>query len=205
MKPALQHRTRAQSLTELALIMPLLALLLIGLIEVGFLLQAHVQVASAAREAARAAAQYSSLRYAPFVEDTGSNATIPTCVGTVDGWTLQQTIEQAIVRYPLDNNGCPTTTGTIVSSALGRLSPTRAAAGTTAPPCPTGNATGWVVGVVTSPAYTPTANGGTANPTPGAQGTLTLCYPYRLLLATDLFRWGSPLWINKSVVFTYQQ
>jgi Flp pilus assembly protein TadG len=197
MKPVLMRRIQAQSLTELALIMPLLMLLLIGLIEVGFLLQAHVQVSSAAREAARAASLYAATRYAG-VDANGNNVT--SCDGTADGWSLQQTIDQAIVRRALANNGCPTTNGTITYSALGRLSPAQAAAGTVAPPCPTGSATGWVAGV--SDTFTPN---GEAMPPPGSEATVTLCYPYRLLLATDLFRWGSPIWINKSVVFTYQQ
>lgn len=197
MKPLFLRRAVAQSLTELAMLMPLLALLLIGLIEVGFLLHAHVQVSTAAREGARAASLYASTRYSPV----SSSNNPPSCASGVEGWSLQQTVEQAIVRRALANNGCPTTSGTIAYSALGRLSPAQAAAGTTAPPCPTGNATGWVAGLVNAEALT--ADG---MPEPGSEGTLTLCYPYRLLIAADMFNYyGDPIWISKSVVFRYQQ
>lgn len=195
MKPVLRRRESAQSLTELALMMPLLMFLFVGLIEVAFLLQAHVQVSSAAREAARAASQYAATRYSAF-----GGGTVRSCEGGVDGWSLQQSIDQAIVRRALTGQGCPDTSGTVLYSALGRLSTDQASAGTTAPPCPSGEASGWVAGVDDS--FTPS---GDANPIPGSQGTVTLCYPYRMILATDLFRWGSPIWINKSVVFTYQQ
>lgn len=203
MKPILPRRASAQSLTELALIMPLLLLLLVGLIEVGFLLQAHVQVSSAAREAARAASLYAATRYAS-VDANGNNVT--KCDGSAAGWSLQQTIDQAIVRRALSNSGCPNSAGTVTYSALGRLNPARAATGTVAPPCPVGTATGWVAGVSSSTPFNPSDDNGEANPTPGSQATLTLCYPYRLLLAADLFKYfGDPIWINKSVVFTYQQ
>jgi Flp pilus assembly protein TadG len=178
--------------------MPFLALLLIALIEVGFLLHAHVQVASATREAARAASLYASTRYASF--DGASNP--PSCAAGIGGWSLQQTIEQAVVRRASANNDCPSSSGTIEYSALGRLNTDQAAAGTLAPPCPSGSATGWVAGV--NPAFTPADD--EVMPTPGSQATLTLCYPYRLLIAADLFNYyGDPIWINKSVVFRYQQ
>lgn len=196
MKRPTPRRARAQSLTELAMMLPLIALLLIGLIEVAFLLHAHVQVSTAAREAARAASLYASTRYAAV----GGANNLPSC-GTVDGWSIQQTIDQAIVRRAVANNGCPTTGGTIEYSALGRLNPAKAAAGTTAPPCPTGSASGWVAGVENAEALT-----GDDMPVPGSQGTVTLCYPYRLLIAADMFNYyGDPIWISKSVVFRYQQ
>jgi TadE-like protein len=196
-KLTLPPRARAQALTELALLLPLLSLLLIALVEVGLLLRAHVQISSAAREAARAASLYAATRYASF-----GSGTTQSCDTGVEGWSLQQTIDQAIVRRALTNKGCPDTSGTIVYSALGRLSPDRAAAGTTAPPCPTGTATGWVAGV--SPAFAPADD--EAMPEPGDPATLTLCYPYRLVIAADLFNYyGDPIWISKSVVFHYQQ
>lgn len=50
-------RTRGQALVELALIAPVLLILLVGGAQVGALLYAQVQVDTAAREAARTAAQ----------------------------------------------------------------------------------------------------------------------------------------------------
>jgi hypothetical protein len=197
-RPTLR-RAPAQSLTELALLMPLLALLLLGLVELGFLLHAHVQVTFAAREAARAASLYSSTRYTAFADNQLNNP--PQCSPGIDGWSLQNTIEQAIVRRAL-SSGCPSPTGAIQYSALGLLDPAQAASGATAPPCPTGSATGWVAGV--DPAFAPSTSD--AMPTRGSQATLTLCYPYRLIIAAQLFNYyGDPIWISKSVVFQYQQ
>ncbi len=51
----MQRRTRqGQSLVEFSLFVPILALLLSGIAAFGFLLYAHVQVANATREGARA-------------------------------------------------------------------------------------------------------------------------------------------------------
>jgi Flp pilus assembly protein TadG len=46
-------RTQGQSLVEIALVLPVLLILFLGIAEVGFLLYAHVQVANATREGAR--------------------------------------------------------------------------------------------------------------------------------------------------------
>lgn len=197
-------RRRGQSLTELALLLPFIALLLVGLIELGFVLHAHVQVSSAAREAARAASLYRSTRYSNlYLEDNKVNTNnISECVSGIAGWSLQQTIEQAVVRYGVDGDGCPTTTGTIVYSALGRLDPTRSTATTPSLfACPTGDANGWSVGVIPSSSYS-----GTDWPAePGEEATVTLCYPYRLIMLFDLLPFlGEPVWIEKSVSFQYQ-
>lgn len=45
---------RGQSLVEVALVLPILVILLVGIIEVGFFLFTHVQVANAVRSGARA-------------------------------------------------------------------------------------------------------------------------------------------------------
>ncbi|HMQ30632.1 MAG TPA: TadE/TadG family type IV pilus assembly protein [Chloroflexaceae bacterium] len=190
-------RRPAQALTELALVLPLLAMLLVGLIELGFLLHAHVQVSSAAREAARAASLYRSTRYA-----TLKNLSNPTGCGTTNGWSLQQTVEQAVVYRALQNNGCPDPAGAVTYSALGRLDPARSTAAAPTPfACPTGAGTGWLVGV--TPAFVPAD--AEDNPTAGVPATVTLCYPYRLIVLADMLRLGDPIWISKSVNFEYQQ
>lgn len=208
-------RRPAQSLVELALLMPLLAMLLIGLIEIGFLLQAHVQVASAAREAARDASLYRANRFAFFTDSqlgNGSLNQLPKCESNIPGWSLQQMIEQAIVRrVPIASGGsagCPNTSGTVLYSALGRLDATRAPTTTPLPTsaagCPTGDLAGWVAGIhSSSPAFTQSS----ATPTPeaGSRATLTLCYPYRTMFVGGLLNFPAPIWIGKSVVFEYQQ
>jgi hypothetical protein len=204
MKWHVRQRAGAQALTELAMLMPLIALLLIGLLELGFLLHAHVQVTAAAREGARAASLYRSTRYAAFSDQQLNNLNNPpSCASGIDGWSLQQTIEQAIVRRALDGNSCPVATGAVEYSALGRLTPDQAPAGSApAPPCPTADLSGWLVGV--APPFSPGSS--EEMPQAGAEVTLTLCYPHRLVVAADLLRYyGEPIWISKSVVFQYQQ
>src|SRR5215208_6809247 len=116
---ALGHRLSAkrasgQSLVETALILPMLALLLIGAVEFSFLLYAQVQVANAAREAARAGSLYRSTRYT--YADTNK-----TC--DVKGWSLQNVVDQAVVsRLPL-NAGCRDSSAPVTSTSLGRLDP----------------------------------------------------------------------------------
>jgi hypothetical protein len=203
MNTSLRRRAGAQALTELALLMPLIALLLVGLVELGFLLHAHVQVTAAAREGARAASLYRSTRYAAFSDQQLNNLNNPpSCASGIYGWSLQQTIEQAIVRRALGSDGCPLAGGAVEYSALGRLAPEQAPATTPPPPCPTGDSSGWLAGI--DPAFAPAAR--EEMPLAGAVATLTLCYPYRMVIAADLLRYyGEPIWISKSVVFQYQQ
>lgn len=54
----LRRGQRGQSLVELAISMPLLATLTMGVIDLSFVLYAHVQVAAASHEAARAGALF---------------------------------------------------------------------------------------------------------------------------------------------------
>jgi hypothetical protein len=166
--------------------MPLLALLLVALIEFGLLIYAHVQVANAAREGARAASLYRNRRYASI--DNYSNP--PDCASGIDGWSLDQTVQQAIVARELESNGCPKTSGAILSTSLGRLDPQ-----------PTSPA--WTV-TVSDPAFLPQS--GTDMPAAGRRGTVTLRYPYRLpILAPIVPALRDPVWIGKSVEFEYQQ
>src|SRR5689334_977092 len=51
-----RQRTRAQSMVEFALVLPLLLLLVVGIIELGYALFVYVEVQNAGREGARAAA-----------------------------------------------------------------------------------------------------------------------------------------------------
>lgn len=219
-RPILRRRASAQSLTELAFMMPLLGLLFVGLIEFGFLLHAHVQVASAAREAARDASRYNSLRFSYFLDSAfvnGNNVKVPDCPrtptsstsDTVPGWPLQAVVENAIVRRAGNTTtGCPNPAGAIQYSALGRLNPAQAPSTTTFTPprCPTGNASGWVISLHNfSPAFTQTSSPSSYAPPAGGEATVTLCYPHRLVLLSGMLNLGDPVWISKSVVFQFHQ
>jgi Flp pilus assembly protein TadG len=180
-----------QSLVETALILPLLTLLLIGLVEFGMLLYAHVQVANAAREAARAASLYNSTRYGPWAD----GSTINTCEGSIDGWSLNLAVQQAIVNRGISTSGsskgCPNTSGTIIYTSLGRLDSTA-----------TFNAT---VTPAQSTYYNATTNP-KSSPTPGTAGTVTLVYSYQLPIVSNLIPYlSNPISIRKSVQYEYQQ
>jgi len=181
------RRTSGQSMVELALLLPILTLLLLGVIEFGLILYAHVQVANAAREAGRAASLYRSTRYAY----TSNYTNPPDCDSGVDGWSLDNTVRQAVVARALNNQGCPLSNGAITSTSLGALDPQ---------PSP---AT-WTLTITDSTGFLPQS--GTTNPVPGTHATLTLSYPYRLLILSNLLPWlTDPIWISKAVEFEYQQ
>src|SRR5690242_15696997 len=126
----LRHHLRhtslnGQSLIEIALLLPVVALLLIGVLEFGLILYAHVQVANAAREAARAASLYRSMRYAT-IDPSKSDTT--NCDGSILGWSLDQVVKQAIVYRELTTSGgsagCPKMTSTtVIYTSLGWLDP----------------------------------------------------------------------------------
>jgi len=188
-------RAGGQSLGEMALVIPILVMLLTGVFEFGLLLYAHVQVSNAAREAGRAASLYRSTRY---ITIDGNNT--PSCDGSIDGWSLNQTVRQAIIYRALDNNGCPTTAGAIQSTSLGWLS--------TTPPAPdTIQVT--VVNVEDTsfwPTGASTQVNGNIMPRPGTQATITLRYPYQLQVISNFVTvLSNPIWIEKSVRVEFQQ
>ena len=182
----IRHRVSAQALTELALVLPLLALIFVGVIELGFLLYTHVQVSTAAREGARAASLYRSTRYSSIDDSKIGNP--PSCASGFDGLSVQQTIEKAILNRGSDKDGCPNTSGTIISTALGRLDT-----------APTPN---WTVKL--TPAFAPATS--SDMPVAGSRATVELRYPYRLLLLSGLLpMFQDPVWVVKAVEFEYQQ
>lgn len=178
----IRRRDNAQAVVEMALLLPLLAVLLTGVFEFGMVLYAHVQVSNAAREAARAASLYRSTRFA--TTDPSKSATL-TCDGSILGWSLNQTIKQAIVYRPLDSQGCPKSVTTYNYTSLGRLDPN---------PTPSD----WQV------TLSPAQSGG-AMPSAGTVATITLRYPYRLIVISNFISMLSdPVWIQKSVQIEYQ-
>ena len=112
---------RAQSLVEFALALPLIAVLLLGLVEFGFLLYGHIQVANATREGARAASLYQSarLQYSP------SNC-----------WTMRAWVENALVERNRTSTGCPSGTFNPAIHAFGTLNPSQCSADPTGTPGP---------------------------------------------------------------------
>lgn len=184
-------KRRGQSMAELALLLPVLAMGLLSLVDFGLVLYAHIQVANAAREAARAASLYRQTRYLYNIRDSGGKLVVKSCSGngssTIDGWTLDQTIAEAVVTHERDNDGCPKSTGTIIATSLGRLDPKPATADM------------WTVSV------TPPQNGSDM-PTAGITATVTLNYKYRLLILSNFIpALTDPVTISKSVVFEYQK
>ncbi|MDP9316032.1 MAG: pilus assembly protein [Chloroflexota bacterium] len=128
---------RGQSLVEFALAVPVIAVMLIGLTEFGFVLYAHVQVANAVREGARAGSLYlgSRFHYTSCVEDLATSGTdCPTGYGQGDGtecWSLRDWVENALVERERAANGCdidpPVFNYTKAADgvhAFGRLDPT---------------------------------------------------------------------------------
>ncbi len=131
---------RGQSLVEFALAVPIIAVMLIGLTEFGFVLYAHVQVANAVREGARAGSLYlgSRFHYTSCVEDPATSG--PDCpVGYGQGdstnkecWTLRDWIENALVernRNTVTGIGCDAAGFNYTKAAdgvhaFGRLDPT---------------------------------------------------------------------------------
>jgi len=173
------YHPRGQSLAELALTLPVLVVILLSMFDFGMLLYAHIQVANAAREGARAVSLYRSVRYQNTI-----NLTNPAqCTSGIDGWSTNDIAQQAIVMRALNNQGCRDATGAISASALGWLDP--------AP-----NTYPWTVTII------PTQTN--AGPNPGDRATLTLAYSYRLIIISSLVpALRDPIVISKSVNFEY--
>lgn len=126
-----RRNVQGQSLVEVALTMPLLILLFGGLVSFGFFLYAHVQVANATREAARAGSLYLSGRF----HYTVNNSNNPTC------WSLRQWTENALVERVRGTSGpqlgCPVSSGAVNTSvhSFGLLSPTECTNSSTGSDC----------------------------------------------------------------------
>ncbi|GIV96012.1 MAG: hypothetical protein KatS3mg057_0669 [Herpetosiphonaceae bacterium] len=184
---------RGQALVELALFFTFLMVLLVGLFEFSFLLYAHVQVSNAAREGARAGSLYRSTRYATFSDIQGSGP--PACDGTYAGWSLQQTVEEAIVTHPLitsgSSAGCPDTGSAPTSTSLGLLDPA---------PSPM-----WTVSITpTQATYCDSATNPSCMPRPGTRAAVTLDYPYHPPIISNILPFiTDPIWIRKSVEYEY--
>lgn len=133
---------RGQSLVEFASVLPLLVLALAGLVAMGWVLYAHVQVANATREAARAGSLYLSNRFhytscfatpsapCPSGYGTGSQA-----AGGAACWTLTQWVENALVELQRTSGGCPAGGANTAVHAFGLLAPSRCPSATEGTNC----------------------------------------------------------------------
>jgi hypothetical protein len=190
-----EKRAGGQSLVEVTLILPMLALLLMGTVEFASLLYAQVQVANAAREAARAGSLYRSTRYTY----AGTNKS---CSG-YPGWSLQDVVEQAVVTRPLDANGCRNTGATPTYTSLGWLDP--------APASP--DVIQVTISDVEANTSTPTTvfwttsqQSSSVMPDAGKRATVEVVYPYRLIVVSNLLPYlTNPISIRKSVRFEFSQ
>jgi hypothetical protein len=108
-------RERGQSLAELALVLPLLLMILIGMVEVGWAMRAHLTVTTASREGARFASRrvfdYEEIQEVVYVAMLALNPVF-------DGPDANATI--IITKVPIDadgnwsiDGGAPYVTGTL--------------------------------------------------------------------------------------------
>jgi Flp pilus assembly protein TadG len=96
-----RHHDRASALIELALVMPLLCLLLLGIFDLGRIYTEQVAVVAAAREGARAATYLTSdaaVRDVVVAEINGTVAITPTSDVTITRDSIAQTI-RVTVQY----------------------------------------------------------------------------------------------------------
>jgi hypothetical protein len=98
------HRERGQSLVEMALLTPLLLLMLLGVLEVGWALRGYLVLANANREATRFAARG---RYLDF------NQTAPEAIGYPV--VVSHTLDSLVNTLPVDLNPTSTNGGIIIS------------------------------------------------------------------------------------------
>jgi hypothetical protein len=175
---------RGQSLVEFALALPLLVLLLYGLAEFGFLLYAHVQVANATREGARAGSLYLGSRFHYTAANGGS-----------DCWSLEDWVENALVQHNRNQNGCPQASYNVAIHSFGLLSPTR---------CQNVNATGcWLleplqidgVAVTDTPAWIGSHAGDPLE--------VQVIYRYNMPLLGGVFQ-VNPVLVSKTVIMRVQ-
>ena len=189
------RRTGGQAIVEFALILPLLAMLLVGLADFGFLFYAHVQVSNATREAARAGSLYLGGRFhytsclatsCPAGYGAGSNDP-DTC------WPLIAWVENALVERNRANNGCVASgVDTAVPHAFGLLNPTQ---------CPSATSMNcWLLQPLTS-------NGVaiTGLPVAGNDIRVQVLYRYNMPIIGDLAGLvANPVSITKTVIMRVQ-
>ena len=191
-----------QAAVEFAIALPLLAVVFLGVIEFGFLLYAHVQVANAAREGARAGSLYLGSRFHYTSCRTGQPCR--SLAGFGDGgsnpdcWTLQAWVENGLVEHDRDSNGCPLSSFQAVSS-FGLLNASQCPSATTGSDC-------WWVNI--TPVWDPNV---TVPPNPhplplaGSQLQVEVIYRYNLVVTSGLLGMlNNPVTIDRTVLMEVQ-
>jgi hypothetical protein len=182
-----------QSLVEFALVLPLLVVLIAGLAEVGLLLYAHVQVANASREAARAGSLYLPGRFHYTLCDPNVGCPANFGSGGEDCWSLTAWVENALVAHGRGSNGCPTTGYDTSVHSLGSLSPTHC------PSASSGTSCWWLAPV------SATLDPGSGLPVPGTPLTVTVTYRYDMpIFGSMLNIFSNPVVISKTMVMAVQ-
>ena len=178
-----QRRLRgAQSMVEFALMLPLIAVLVMGLAEFGFLIYAHVTVANATREGGRAASLYLGSRMHYTAAGTAAGQPTPQC------WDLEEWVENALVEHTRDNQGCPNATFQPARHSFGRLSPDRC---TAAPVAGVAGANCWWLVLPLTSGTTPIADFNPTNNAPiSAQVRALAGQPISVVV---LYRYNLPL------------
>lgn len=92
--------TEGQSLVEFALVLPILILLILGMIEFGWILNGQITLTSAAREGARVAIIYESPSDASTAVQSAvsSSAESSSLIGVTTATTFNETTKRAIVN-----------------------------------------------------------------------------------------------------------
>lgn len=187
------HRRDGQALVEFALLLPLLVLALLGLADLGLLLRAHVEVANAAREGARAGSLYLGGRF----HYTSCSSSCPAGYG--DGgsdpgcWTLQAWVENGLVEHNRSSSGCPLSAYDTAIHAFGQLNPA---------PCTSGAFNCWELQPLTVDGLPIT---GTTLPVAGRQLKVQVIYRYRPLFVADLIpMFPNTVQISKTVLMKVQ-
>lgn len=203
-------KRNGQSLIEFALFIPIIALLLSGLSAFGFLLYAHVQVANAAREGARAGSLFLADKF-HYTASSGS-----------DCWGVREWVENAIEERTRDASGCPTGANPAIT-ALGFLSPAECTSATSGTNCwwldlavETGTPNFTVLTFPSSTTSLNVANTDTTYPTAavispasgatfvvGNQLRVNLTYRYNVPFFGSIFN-TNPITVKKTVIMRIQ-
>jgi type II secretory pathway pseudopilin PulG len=199
----LLRRRSGQAAVEFALVLPVIVILAVMVAELGLLLQAHVQVANAAREAARAGSLYLSGMY----QYTSCESECPSGYGNGgECWTVEDWVDNALRERIRDSSGCPTSSSSSTVHALGRLNPAQCPSASTGSSCwfltslkvggtavPAGTTEDWF--------YPPVATASRV----GEPVEVTVSYRYEMpFLGGFLSRSFQPLVITKTVIMRLQ-
>jgi len=190
---AATRRKAGQAMAELAILLPVLVIMFLGLVDFGMLFFAQVQVTNAAREGARAGSLYRGGRfhytscYSNCQTGYGNGGNTPDCWSPVD-W-----VENALVERNRLANGCDELGyKTNPVHAFGLLKPTQCASATSGTDC------WWLQPLVF------TADG-SGLPTAGQEIRVIVRYRYSMLFVNSLIpMFPDTMVIDRTVIMKVQ-